>query len=137
MNLDLEDTNIGIQPPEFLRHCLNKYNNKSDTQNEKSDKLLPWSHDVWHLGILLVQIINGLPVHLSEKCKVITSSLPKNRVLLVQGLLGFRKYARKDYHNEAHSATKFIEQILEQQTQIYEKMQKKLQLYDEYGMCKD
>ena len=55
--------------------------------------MMPWSHDVWNIGITLLEIVNCLPIHLKEKAKVVTS---KKRRMLIEGLLGVRKLKGTD-----------------------------------------
>lgn len=92
MELKIDDDDIETQPPEFLRHFLKTLKGDSDNQVDKmsknADKLMPWSHDVWFMGITLLEIINCMPVNQHEKSKVLTS---KKRMVLMQGMLGQRK----------------------------------------------
>lgn len=57
------------------------------------DATTKWSHDIWSLGIILVEIITGYPVWLSIKCKMTTAH---GKVKVGQGVLGSKKRSNAD-----------------------------------------
>lgn len=61
---------------------------------------MPWSHDVWCMGITLLEIVNGLPIYKYDKAKVITT---KKRKQLGQGLLGVRKIIGQENQDDLHA----------------------------------
>ena len=91
--MTLDDDDIGTCPPEFLRHQLKIVEGEVESTSEIAEKMMPWSHDVWNIGITLLEIVNCLPIYLKEKAKVVTS---KKRRMLIEGLLGVRKLKGTD-----------------------------------------
>jgi len=56
-------------PPEFL-YALNSNKGGGSTIEYLASTSKPWSLDVWSLGAILLEIITGVPLWLSLKCKV-------------------------------------------------------------------
>eukprot|EP01017_Pseudomicrothorax_dubius_P029393 TRINITY_DN3566_c0_g2_i7.p1 TRINITY_DN3566_c0_g2~~TRINITY_DN3566_c0_g2_i7.p1 ORF type:complete len:483 (-),score=101.42 TRINITY_DN3566_c0_g2_i7:205-1653(-) len=70
---------------------VNKVSNTTGTNNmncsaTRMDIHTPWATDVWSLGAIVLEILSGLPLWISLKCKV---ALPKKTVLTT-GLLAVK-----------------------------------------------
>lgn len=66
--------NIGMatpeyMPPEFLDVLVSHRANKSSIE-QLADIAHPWSIDVWSLGAIILEIITGIPLWMSLKCRV-------------------------------------------------------------------
>ena len=76
MNADFE---ISVYNPPEINDFIIK--SKSWTKNQKAheskilyEKLKIHSLDMWSLGMLLIEIINGYPIEIKNKGKIITAS---------------------------------------------------------------
>jgi serine/threonine protein kinase len=56
--------------PEFLGLFCGRKNVNNDQKNEfLKKKCLPWSIDVWSLGVNILEALVGIPIWMSFKCK--------------------------------------------------------------------
>ncbi len=55
-------------PPEVLQHLEHSGQNKNNILS--SDRLNPWSIDIWSLGIVLLELVIGFPVYMAYKGKI-------------------------------------------------------------------
>jgi dual specificity tyrosine-phosphorylation-regulated kinase 2/3/4 len=56
-------------PPEFL-HAMFNNNGQGGTAEFLAQSSHPWSLDVWSLGAIILELITGIPLWLSLKCRV-------------------------------------------------------------------
>jgi dual specificity tyrosine-phosphorylation-regulated kinase 2/3/4 len=57
-------------PPEVLKISESIIDDGSYTKSEiLADETHPWSVDIWSLGCILTEIVIGIPLWLSLKCK--------------------------------------------------------------------
>lgn len=54
-----------FMPPEILHHAI-----KQSLSNPDPPELHPWSLDIWSFGIMLLELIVGIPIYMSYKCCV-------------------------------------------------------------------
>jgi Protein kinase domain. len=85
-----EAGNIGMatpeyMPPEFLQKLMGSKGNKS-TIEQLADKSYPWSIDVWSLGAIILEIVTGVPLWMSLKCKIEV----RGRAVTKQGLFAVK-----------------------------------------------
>ena len=69
-----ETGNIGMatpeyMPPEFLNILFSNKGNKSPLE-QLMETTKPWSVDVWSLGAIILEVITGVPLWMSLKCRV-------------------------------------------------------------------
>jgi len=66
-------SNFGMITPEYMPPEILKIAESNPLNMSKSEKLAkkthPWSVDVWSLGCILTEIVIGVPLWLSLKCK--------------------------------------------------------------------
>ena len=63
--------------PEFLGLFVGRKNINNDAKNEfLKKKLLPWSIDVWSLGVNILEALIGIPIWMSFKCKKMHKGKP-------------------------------------------------------------
>ena len=68
-----------FMPPEILENIDNGVQS-APLENQK-----PWSHDIWSLGIVLLEISQGLPIDTVEKCRI---QLLSNKTIMAKSILG-------------------------------------------------
>lgn len=51
-------------PPEVLNHIELK------SKIDMTQKLLPWSIDVWSLGIMIIELVVGFPIYMAYKSRI-------------------------------------------------------------------
>ena len=49
-------------PPEMVHNMKSYYQNLEKNMQDLSKSEQPWSHDVWSLGIVLIEIISGCQI---------------------------------------------------------------------------
>ena len=55
--------------PEYLApEVLQSLDSKSNFQSIQK----PWSYDVWSLGVTLLELVSGIPIWMSLKCKTVS-----------------------------------------------------------------
>lgn len=71
--------NITASTPEYLApEVLNYLENRGANSNQGScSEILskiqePWSYDVWSLGVILLELLTGIPIWMSLKCRTVT-----------------------------------------------------------------
>lgn len=89
-------------PPEFLQLFAGK---KAMNNKQKHDillkKSLPWSIDVWSLGIIIIEIMLGVPVWMSFKCRTTLN----NKETIMMGLFSSTS---RDNEKIADKMVKFV-----------------------------
>lgn len=62
--------------PEVLNYLENRGANTNHGNGTNSAKLCqmqePWSYDVWSLGVILLELLTGIPIWMSLKCRTVT-----------------------------------------------------------------
>ena len=88
--------NITVDTLEYLSPELLEYYSKVSKNPENKDALLlnlynsskKWSFDVWAFGIVLVEVVAGVPVWLDVRSKLVTAD---NKPKLGEGLFIFNE----------------------------------------------
>lgn len=114
--------NITASTPEYLAPEVLRYlevKNKTSIHS-LTNQLEPWSFDIWSLGATLLEMLTGIPIWLSLKCRTVTQT-GKSQIamgaLAVQGRLGAK--------------------ILQKQTQLLKNLPASLKKYECYGLNHD
>ena len=109
--------------PEVLEYLENRAQN-TEANGTNSTNLCrmqePWSYDTWSLGIILLEILTGIPVWMSLKCRAQTAT---GKSLVSLGILGVQGRDGK--------------KIFAKQQQSLKNLGQTLKKYDCYGLDKD
>ena len=108
---DLPDSYLAFMPPEVLKYFSNQI-----TRQELFECSESWSIDVWSLGVIIVEILNGVPVNLEEPTKI---RLVNGKSKLCSGIF-----------------TGTLDEILAQQIKFTSRFQKRLNKLDCYELAK-
>ncbi|KRX01849.1 Protein kinase-like domain [Pseudocohnilembus persalinus] len=152
-------TTVEYMPPEIIGiYCQNKQNVRNANYKNKYSGISnlemlnqicnPWSIDVWGLGMILIEILSGIPNWLSYNCmiekKVVDTFLDKNEVVEnnKEKQLKVDMYTSKIKQSKSKSNdSKYIikQGLFAQKGQGYDKIYQKQQKIDQYlkSYCED
>mmetsp|Transcript_47529 Transcript_47529/g.62859 ORF Transcript_47529/g.62859 Transcript_47529/m.62859 type:complete len:119 (+) Transcript_47529:2181-2537(+) len=80
----------------------------------------PWSYDMWSLGAILLELLTGIPLWMSLKCRAVTQT---GKQLFGMGIFGVQGRQNK--------------KIIAKQNSQLKNLQSTLRKYDCYGLDKD
>ena len=73
--------------PEVLMHLESRgVANTTTNQTSLYQMQRPWSYDMWSLGAILLEILSGIPIWMSLKCR--TTPLPGGKQIITTGIFG-------------------------------------------------
>ena len=84
-------------PPEMSSNLKYLYQNQQGNMRDLSKNEKPWSHDIWSLGIVIVEIISGCPIDMSESTFIETKIGKGN---ITKGLFAIPKLVLSTQNNE-------------------------------------
>ncbi len=111
--------NIGMatpeyMPPEFLNVLTSNPVNRSYIEILK-ENTNPWSNDVWSLGAILLEIITGIPLWMSLKCRVDIGQ----RTFMKMGLFAVKSRAYDKIYIKQKSVMENFSEVLNTHAELW------------------
>lgn len=103
--LTLDFENPECMPPEIIRDLFIYLSHEGHKKQYKiCNSVKPWSHDVWSLGVLIVEIITGFPMQCGVKC-VLRPKMCSKKYFIGKGLFAVTSFKEfvGDHSESSHS----------------------------------